>query len=138
VAIGTYAGTNAAPANGMIVSGNVAIGNDAPASTLDVTGSFGTGFSSSSGIKAGSVSMDATATTWRYTSTTGADQITLPAANTCANRMYIILNQTGSTLSISQNYYNLSNTKVTSGTTFMTTGTSLWIQGDGTNWYQIK
>ncbi|MFY9309017.1 MAG: hypothetical protein WAQ28_08200 [Bacteroidia bacterium] len=35
-AIGTYAGVNAAPANGLIVSGNVGIGTNAPAQKLTV------------------------------------------------------------------------------------------------------
>jgi hypothetical protein len=38
VAIGSYAGANAAPSNGMIVSGSVGIGNNSPSYTLDVTG----------------------------------------------------------------------------------------------------
>ncbi len=38
VGIGTYAGVNAAPANGLIVSGNVGIGTNAPTQALQVTG----------------------------------------------------------------------------------------------------
>jgi hypothetical protein len=38
MAIGAYGGVNAAPSNGMIVSGSVGIGTTSPASHLDVTG----------------------------------------------------------------------------------------------------
>ena len=41
VAIGIYAGVNAAPANGVIASGNVGIGTAAPAFPLDVQGRIG-------------------------------------------------------------------------------------------------
>lgn len=45
VSIGTYAGNNAAPANGMIISGQVGIGNNAPASSaiIDFTNTKATG-----------------------------------------------------------------------------------------------
>ena len=41
VATGAYAGVNAAPANGVIVSGNVGIGTPVPAYPLDVQGKIG-------------------------------------------------------------------------------------------------
>lgn len=42
LSIGSYAGTTAAPANGMIVSGSVGIGTASPAQKLDVTGALAT------------------------------------------------------------------------------------------------
>lgn len=50
VAIGTYAGANAAPSNGLIASGNVGIGTTTPWRTLSVTGTVGLdGLSSGTG-----------------------------------------------------------------------------------------
>ncbi len=43
MAVGTYAGVTAAPANGLIVSGNVGIGTSAPTSNLHVYGSTSMG-----------------------------------------------------------------------------------------------
>jgi hypothetical protein len=39
-AIGTYAGTTAAPSNGLIVSGNVGVGTSSPTTNLDVNGTI--------------------------------------------------------------------------------------------------
>lgn len=38
LSVGSYAGTTAAPTNGLIVSGNVGIGNSSPQDALDITG----------------------------------------------------------------------------------------------------
>jgi|GEM_PF-1552608 hypothetical protein len=46
-AVGSYAGSNTAPSDGLIVSGNVGIGTPAPTSTLSVNGSFSIGATSS-------------------------------------------------------------------------------------------
>lgn len=47
VSIGTYGGANAAPSNGMIVSGNVGIGTTTPGSKLEVNGTTRLGGSAS-------------------------------------------------------------------------------------------
>ncbi|WP_442266864.1 PA14 domain-containing protein [Tenacibaculum sp. ZS6-P6] len=58
--------------------------------------------------------------------------ITLPPANTCNGRVYVIKNISGSTLNIS-NYLNQTNNNST------TIGPiNLWLQSDGNNWQQIN
>ncbi len=58
--------------------------------------------------------------------------LTLPAANTCDGRIYVIKNISGSTITISS-YLDQSNTATT------TIGAiNLWLQSDGINWQQIN
>ncbi|WBV51456.1 hypothetical protein [Chryseobacterium gambrini] len=63
----------------------------------------------------------------------GNHAITLPAANTCTGRMYVIKNPTTNTPAISS-YRNLSGTAVTA----LTANSILWLQSDGTNWQRIN
>ncbi|MBI5401475.1 tail fiber protein, partial [Candidatus Wolfebacteria bacterium] len=60
VAIGAYAGNNAAPSNGLIVSGNVGIGTNAPAYALTVAG---TSYHSTSSFFMGNVGIGTTTST---------------------------------------------------------------------------
>jgi len=110
------------------VNGSFGVGNSSPASTLDVNGSVGAKFES--GIATGT-NPDATAMVWRYT--TGSGAITLPAASSCTNRMYVIINQTGTTRTISS-YRDLTTTPQTT----LGSSVALWIMSDGTNWFQVK
>ncbi|CAM1373004.1 hypothetical protein [Tenacibaculum xiamenense] len=64
---------------------------------------------------------------------TGAHNITLPGANSCAGRLYIIKNIAGSNRSIST-YRTLSNG--TSTTIF--NNSVLWLQSDGASWQRIN
>lgn len=59
--------------------------------------------------------------------------ITLPNANTCNGREYILKNNTSNTITIS-NYLNLSN----SNTSTIAANSTLNIQSDGTNWQQMN
>lgn len=80
---------------------------------------------------AGTNNPDATGGIWLYASGTGT--ITLPAAASSTDRIFIIMNNTGAGRTISS-YRDLTNTAQTS----VANNTSLWIVSDGTNWRQIK
>jgi trimeric autotransporter adhesin len=131
----TAIGYNAkvAQSNSLVLGGtgtdavSVGIGTTTPLSTLDVNGAIGIKVKSAQA--AGTNNPDNTATIWLYSSGTGT--ITLPAANTCTNRMYIIVNQTGATRNISS-YRNLAGAAQTT----LATATSITILSDGANWLQ--
>lgn len=108
---------------------NVGIGTTAPLSTLDLNGSLGMTVKNSQ--IAGTNNPNNTASIWLYTS--GAGTITLPAAATNTNRMYIIVNKTGATLNISS-YTDLMGIAATT----LATATSITILSDGANWMQIR
>lgn len=74
---------------------------------------------------------DNSAVVWIYSS--GAGTVTLPAANTSANRVYAIINQQLSSVSISTYKSIAIGTSTTLGA-----NTSLWLVSDGSGWYQIK
>ena len=80
---------------------------------------------------AGTNQPDASAVVWRYSSGTG--NIDLPAASSCSNRVYKILNQTTVTLTIST-FTNTSNVATSS----IPDGGVLTLISDGTGWYEIK
>ncbi|MBU2061189.1 MAG: hypothetical protein KKH44_04980, partial [Bacteroidetes bacterium] len=63
----------------------------------------------------------------------GSHQITLPAAAESKGRIYVIKNPTSNSVTISsyRNNLNVASTSISSGS-------SLWIQSDGTNWQQIS
>lgn len=110
---------------------NVGIGITAPLSGLDINGTIG--LNVKNGLTAG-VSIDNPdnrATVWVYT--TGTGNITLPAANTVASRVYFIYNRSGSLLNISP-FSNLAG--ATQST--LPTATSILIVSDGTTWLQLK
>ncbi len=104
------------------------VGTTTPLSTFDITGTAG--MTIKSGQVAGTNNPDNTASVWLYTSGTGT--ITLPAATDCANRIYIIVNQTGATVNISS-YNNLAGTAQTT----QPTG-SMMIVSNGTNWLRVR
>jgi len=89
----------------------------------------------------GSVSTSIISTTGNLTLTedhhtiiiTGAHSITLPAANTCEGRVYLIKNRTNSDQTIST-YTDLTNTNQTT----VVSESILWVKSDGTNWQQIN
>lgn len=62
----------------------------------------------------------------------GNHTITLPTANACEGREYVLKNTTSNTITIS-NYRNLSNTNTTS----IQANSILNLQSDGTNWQQM-
>jgi hypothetical protein len=97
--------------------------------TLSVEGALGLNVKTTQ--VAGTNNPDASGGVWFYSSGTGT--ITLPSASSVADRVYIILNNTGASRTISS-YLDLSNT----AQTFIANNTSLWIISDGTSWRQIK
>ncbi len=111
------------------VNGNVGIGTTTTNSTLEVNGAVAMKVKTAQ--VAGTNNPDNTGEIWLYTSGSGA--ITLPAAATCPNRMYVILNNTGAVRTISS-YKDLALTAQTT----INNNTSLWIVSDGANWQQIK
>jgi len=95
-------------------------------STLQVEGSVSTSIISTSG--------NLTLTEDHHTVIiTGPHNITLPAANTCEGRVYLIKNRTNSNQTIST-YVDLTNTNQTT----ITSESILWIKSDDTNWQQIN
>lgn len=116
--------------NQLNVNGKLTVNsNTASSSTFAVEGSVATTFKTP--LVAGTTNPDATGMTWRYTS--GSGTITLPAASTCPDRIYVIINQTGSTRTISSYRDLTTNTQTTLGSSV-----ALWLQSDGTDWWQIK
>jgi hypothetical protein len=69
VAVGSYAGVNAAPTSGLIVSGNVGIGSTAPIANLDINGSLSVGNSTGNTTTTINGTINATVTTIAVVST---------------------------------------------------------------------
>jgi hypothetical protein len=113
----------------LTVGKELGVATSTPNSTLEVNGSVAAKFQTP--LVAGTTNPDATGLVWRYT--TGSGTITLPTASTCTNRMYVIINQTGTTRNISS-YRDL----VTNVQTTLGSSQALWIMSDGSQWWQIK
>ena len=124
---GTYGGSNAAPANGIIVSGFVGIGTASPVSNLDVAGSTGSAIK----LVSTNTTLDATYSTVIIQAIHSS--ITFPSAASSTRRVYTIVNQTG-TAQTTTSYLNFSN----AATTNVPANSSITVQSDGTNWYLIK
>lgn len=104
----------------------VGVGTTMPDSTLDVNGSLSLNITSTSG----NLTLDATHHTILIN---GNHNITLPAANTCNGRVYVIKNPTTNTPTISS-YNDLKG----NASTTLGIETTISIQSDGTNWEQIS
>ena len=113
----------------LTVNKELGVATSTPASTFEVNGSVATKFKTP--LVAGTTNPDGTGMVWRYTSGTGT--ITLPAASSCTNRIYVIINQTGTNRTIST-YRDL----VTNNQTSIGSSVALWIMSDGSEWWQIK
>ena len=101
--------------------------NTVPVSYVDANGSLGAAITTTSS----NITLDATHHTVIITS--GTPTITLPAAaSSNARRIYVVVNQTGSAVTISS-YQNFSG----SGITTVAANSSIQIQSDGSNWYRI-
>ena len=112
-------------------AGNVGIGNINPNSTLSVTGSLAMTYRSGSG------NYTVLATDYVVINTGAAATFTLPAANTCAGRIYRLLNQGTGAVTLSQTV----RTDATTTTTALaiTAGANFYeILSDGTEWRRIN
>ncbi len=95
-------------------------------STLQIEGSLSTSILSTTG--------NLTLTEDHHTiHITGTHNITLPNANTCEGRIYVLKNSTNANRTIST-YRDLTN----SNQTTINSQSVLWIKSDGTNWQQIN
>lgn len=112
----------------VLKNGFVGIGNISPTSTLSVNGSV----SAAVALIASSLTLNETHYCVVYTGGAGST-ITLPAANSCTGRMYVIINHGTSTLTMSQ-------VRISSGglSTQVLTGNSAQIISDGTEWRRIN
>lgn len=114
----------------MAKNGNVGIGTgNAPVSLLEDAGSFGVPIVS----KTANYTLTASDYTVIFDGTTLT--ATLPAASGATRRVYVIVNRNATALTTSIAYQTLT-TGVTSTT--ITAASSIMIQSDGTNYYQIK
>ncbi len=113
----------------LTVGKELGVATSTPKSTFEVNGSLAAKFKTP--LVAGTTNPDDTGMVWRYN--TGTGTITLPGAGTCANRIYVIINQTGSTRTIST-YRDL----VTNNQTTLGSSQALWLMSDGSEWWQIK
>lgn len=108
------------------------IATTTPLSVLDVNGAMGLKVRGT--LTSSSTNPDNTASIWIYTTNSGP--ITLPAANTCANRMYCIANRTITPILMNPatTYIGLTGAPATN----IVASSVIWIVSDGTNWQQIR
>jgi len=109
-------------------NGNVGINTNSPNSTLEVVGSAGFSITTTTS----NLTLNATHHTVIVTGLTPT--ITLPAASSCARRVYIIVNETGSNLNLSGSYIGFN----AGGSTIVSPTSSITIQSNGTSWYRIQ
>jgi hypothetical protein len=113
----------------ILSTGHVGISMAAPNSTLDVNGSQGSAIN----LTATDITLSGVHSTV-ILSNGSTPTVTLPAAGANnARRIYIIVNQTATARTIST-YKNFSN----ANTTTIAATSSITIQSDGANWYQIR
>jgi hypothetical protein len=108
-------------------TGNVGVNNAAPKSTLDVNGSMG----ASIVVAANLVAL--TQANYTVILSNATANVTLPSASLNPNRIYNIVNNSGSARTITS-YIAIGG--ITSTTVAIST--AIMIQSNGTNWYQIK
>ncbi len=117
--------------NAMVVrnDGNVGVNANVPKSKLYVNGAIALKLSKENGTAP--VTLDNTASVWYFTA--AASSIVLPPANTCANRMYTIVNATASAKNISA-FLNFSGASITT----VAATSSIDLISDGTDWLKIR
>jgi len=106
--------------------GNIGVGTNTPTSTLNINGSFSTAITVATS--------NLTLTEVHYTIILNGDyNITLPSANTCSGRIYVIKNPNDTSPTISS-YIGID------GNSYSSIGDNsvLKLQSDGTNWQQTN
>ncbi len=112
-------------------AGNIGIANNNPNSTLSVTGSLAMTYRSGTG------NYTVLATDYAVINTGAAATFTLPAANTCAGRIYRVINQGTGAVTLSQTVRTDASTTTT--TLPVTAGSNFYeILSDGTEWRRIN
>lgn len=109
-------------------NGKVGVGTTAPTSSLEVAGSFSTP------IRSTAVNTTLGLNDFTLIMTAKDLIITLPAANTCQGRIYVLKNMGGGNNFTNINYLDeqgATETKLGKNITF-------WLQSDGTNWQYIN
>ncbi|RYY30671.1 MAG: hypothetical protein EOO04_04215 [Chitinophagaceae bacterium] len=122
---------NAAERMRITGAGNVGIRNTAPNSTLSVNGSV------SVAVRSGTGDYSITATDYVVINTGGAVVFTLPAATSCAGRIYRILNHGTGSITLSQ-AVRLSSALTGSVLSNAAGDNSVDIISDGTEWRRIN
>jgi len=110
-------------------AGNVGVNTTSPNSTLSINGSVSYAYRT----LAGTTSITATDRVLIYTGN-GSHTWTLPAASTCAGRVYRLVNQGATNVTLSPSVTTASGVT----TTTLTSGTNFEILSDGTVWRKIN
>ena len=113
----------------LVNAGNSGFLTTTPTSSVQVNGSFATAIVT----KTANYTLTSADHTVIFDGTTLT--ATLPAASTCTGREYVLVNRNATALTTSIAFQTLT-TGVTSTT--VTAASSVWIQSNGTNYYQIK
>lgn len=110
-------------------TGNFGIGITAPTSTLHVNGSIANSIT----VISGDLTLNQTHKTV-IIPLGSTFTVTLPAASGISGRVYTIVNNTGGSKSLTVNYIDLTGNTVNT----INAASSIEVQSDGTNWYQIQ
>jgi hypothetical protein len=117
---------------GNLITGNLGVGTSSSTLTskLQIAGSISKPIQTT----ISNVTLDADNYTTIITPTANAVVVTLPAANTCTGREYIIVNKDGNNFNTNIPYLDLANVSITT----LPATTSITLQSDGTNWHRIR
>jgi hypothetical protein len=111
-------------------TGNIGMGTSSPNSKLHVAGSISKAIQTT----IGSITLDANDYTTIITPTANNVLVSLPAANTCAGREYVIVNKDGNNFNTNIAYLDFANV----ANTIIPATSSITLQSDGSNWHRIR
>ena len=124
---GNFGAGNSSDAFTILKNGNTGLSDSTPTSTLDVNGTFAT----ATFVGSTATSVTGAYSIYVYTTVSGG-AVTFPAASSCTNRRYRIVNKTSFNITVSS-YKNLINFPITA----LAAGKYIEIVSDGTDWQQI-